>query len=303
MVLGLHTNFLQDVSHAGSVLLSDGFFRVAVPTFVLINGYYFQENKTREQKVAWLKRVAVLFIFWTLAYSPVWLSDTTSSLNLGVKVIKNLLIGYHHLWYLPGVLLSVVVVYLARNWSASLKLGVFAALYGTGVLLQYFSSFHTWDNTALGHALHPVWTHRNFLFFASPFFILGMAINSTQLHLKISKKQCLVLLGLGALGLSAEAYTSLIVFHAYSGLDNLASLVVICPALFIFVLQHPTQHQGTRRLALLSSGIYFIHPAFQLFWQSQFQLAQSALTLAVLLSSLIGAMALVLLKRRLPFIL
>ncbi len=303
MVVGLHTNFFQDVSHISSVILSDGFFRVAVPTFLLINGFYYQESKTREQKLTWLKRVGILYFFWTLAYSPIWLSDPTSSLSLVTKITKNVVIGYHHLWYLPAMILSVAMVHLTRKWSTAMKLAFFAVLYCTGVLLQYFSSFHVWEDTALGSALHSVWIHRNFLFFACPFFVLGMVINASQWHLKISQSQCLALLALGALGLAAEAYVDLVVFHAYSGLDNLATLVVICPALFIFVLQHETHHRDTRRLSLLSSGIYFIHPALQLFWQHKFQLAQSALTLAVLGSSLFGAAVLVLLKRRLPFIL
>ena len=176
-------------------------------------------------------------------------------------------------------------------------------MYSAGVLFQYLSSFHAWGNPTVETAMHPVWTHRNFLFFACPFFMLGMVINASQLHLKISKNQCLALLGLGALGLAAEAYICLVVLHAYSGLDNLITLIVISPALFVFVLQHPAHHRDTRRLSLLASGIYLIHPALQLFWQHNFQLVQSSLTLAVLGSSLFGAIVLIWLKRRLPFIL
>lgn len=41
MVVALHANFLQEYSLLGSYLLVNGLFRVAVPIFLIINGFYF----------------------------------------------------------------------------------------------------------------------------------------------------------------------------------------------------------------------------------------------------------------------
>lgn len=41
MVVGLHAGFLGDVDLLGEYLTVNGIFRLAVPTFLVINGFYF----------------------------------------------------------------------------------------------------------------------------------------------------------------------------------------------------------------------------------------------------------------------
>lgn len=52
----------------------DGFFRIAVPFFLMINGYYFHENISHvESFKKWLKRGIVLFFVWQAIYLPLYL--------------------------------------------------------------------------------------------------------------------------------------------------------------------------------------------------------------------------------------
>lgn len=54
MVVGLHTNFLRDLSFPVGYVLKNGFFRMAVPLFFIINGYYFYNIFTENKKLFWV---------------------------------------------------------------------------------------------------------------------------------------------------------------------------------------------------------------------------------------------------------
>lgn len=52
MVVGLHTNVFLAVGPAWDWLTANGLFRMAVPCFLVINGYYFGSSRDKGQ---WLK--------------------------------------------------------------------------------------------------------------------------------------------------------------------------------------------------------------------------------------------------------
>lgn len=41
IVVGMHAGFLTDISPIAAYLTANGLFRIAVPVFLLINGYFF----------------------------------------------------------------------------------------------------------------------------------------------------------------------------------------------------------------------------------------------------------------------
>ncbi len=65
-VVGLHAGFLADLTPLGSCLTVNGIFRIAVPVFLLINGFYFYPVLIKGKSADWLKRVLYLYVFWML---------------------------------------------------------------------------------------------------------------------------------------------------------------------------------------------------------------------------------------------
>ena len=72
MVVGIHSGFLEDISALGRYLTVSGLFRMAVPIFFVINGFYF--FSVPPEKIShWFKRVIQLYLFWTIVYIGYWL--------------------------------------------------------------------------------------------------------------------------------------------------------------------------------------------------------------------------------------
>lgn len=91
MVVGLHAGFLRDVHPGLSHFFTNGLFRVAVPTFLVINGY-FLERQLDQGLGAWVRRVALLYGLWMAIYAPLWLPGALAVPSFGREV---LLFGYY----------------------------------------------------------------------------------------------------------------------------------------------------------------------------------------------------------------
>lgn len=63
IVVAIHVNIFYEHPALNKITV-DGFFRIAVPFFLMINGYYFHENISHvESFKKWLKRGIVFFSF------------------------------------------------------------------------------------------------------------------------------------------------------------------------------------------------------------------------------------------------
>ncbi len=112
MVVGLHAGFLNDVTSIGNYLTVNGIFRIAVPVFLLINGFYFYPVLVKEKSAYWLKKILYLYFFWMLLYSKVWFRPSEISFIEIAQIAHTLIFGYYHLWYFSGLLGAAVLVIL-----------------------------------------------------------------------------------------------------------------------------------------------------------------------------------------------
>ena len=55
MVVGIHTNFLGEISPFAAYLMGGGLFRIAVPIFFLISGFYFRAVLAEGNVLVWIK--------------------------------------------------------------------------------------------------------------------------------------------------------------------------------------------------------------------------------------------------------
>ncbi len=139
IVVAIHVNIFYEHPALNKITV-DGFFRIAVPFFLMINGYYFHENISHvESFKKWLKRGIVLFFVWQAIYLPLYLPIEDLSYNRLAVFLSQLIFGYHHLWYISAMVLGGIILFALRDKPYSLALSLF--LFIIGCCLQYVRPF------------------------------------------------------------------------------------------------------------------------------------------------------------------
>jgi hypothetical protein len=302
MVVGLHTNFLEESSQLGSFLTVEGIFRMAVPEFFLINGFYFLSVIEHKRISVWLKRILILYAFWMFFYIYFWFRPKELSLHEIVKILLTLIFGYHHLWYLPGMIGASVLLFLTRKLTnVSLAL-ISLMLFFIGLSLEYAGNYHFFESPAVDMVVNHSWVYRNFLFFGFPFFCVGYLINKCGLHTKIKIISLFWISILGLCLLLLESYSNFRMSIEPESFDLYLSLLLLCP--IVFLLFYKLDIWGeSKSLALYSTGIYFIHPLFASIFEKFANFEGTLLTIITLVSSFIAAFGLIVLNKKLKFLL
>lgn len=303
MVVGLHAGFLGDISVLGQYLTANGIFRIAVPIFLIINGFYFYPLWSKGNSLYWFKRVLQLYLFWMLFYSYFWFRPSDISFIEFIKIAHELIIGYFHLWYLPAMIGAAALVILLKKLSLKSIITTILIMFVIGVTIQYVGNYHMVDNKIVDKFFNMHWIHRNLLFFAFPFFFIGFLINKFNIQEKISLNQAITLSMIGILLLLNESYFNYINPLRDGGFDNFISLLLVCPAIFL-VFMNLDLPGKSKQLSFYATGIYFIHPIFLKIYRRFFDfLGGTALTLIVILSSIIASYFLIKVNNRVKFIL
>ncbi|TKA97386.1 hypothetical protein FAZ78_06435 [Cereibacter changlensis] len=303
MVVGLHGGFLSEVDQLASWLTVNGLFRIAVPVFLIINGYFFHDALTAGRHWAWLRRVGALYILWMTFYFAYWI-DAPAPL-----LVVYLVFGWYHLWYLPGIFgAALLLVAINRIWpqrTAHTTAIVVTAVtaFVVGVAIQYAGNYSLFEG--LAHRLANIdQSHRNFLLFAFPFFSAGYLLKNCSLIEHFSAK---TLVAMSAIGLASIFTESLLNFRfpaIIGGLDNMFSLALLAPSLFMLSFHLPLKGEHAKTIALISSGVYFVHPFFLDVFRTAFNdPAPTPMTVVVAFCSVLASVALLMVHRRLPWIL
>lgn len=302
MVVGLHAGFLGELSTLGSYLSVNGLFRVAVPVFLIINGFYFYPVLAKNFQVNWLKRVLILYVVWMLFYSYFWFSVPDLSLVGVIKLVKNIIIGYHHLWYISGMLGAAVLLLALKRLSSILLIATIIISSVIGIAIQYLGNYHYFEGSVLDKLFNLNWFHRNALLFSYPFFGIGYLINKHNFHERFSLKSTVVIAAIGTIFLLFESYLNFYQEGSEGGFDNYLSLLFVCP--FIFMVFKKMDIQGnSKNIALYSSAIYFIHSFILSVLRKFSELEPTMLTVSCILISVVASYFIIEVNKRLKFIL
>lgn len=260
MVIGIHGEFLTNFNPSINFLTKNGIFRIAVPTFFIINGYYFVSISNKEKLFGWVKKLLIIYACWMLFYIPSWFPRESLSLFEIVKTIKIIVVGYHHLWYLLGTIGAGIITFYFRN---NLRNGITLAVicFILGVIIQYIGNYHFLTNPILDKLSNMNFIHRNFLFLGFPFFYLGYIIRKEKYFNYYSNIKLLFIFFLGLGLLLSESFYNYKNPLNDGGFDNYFSLILVAPSLFLLISrsQITTTNQ---KITLISTVIYLIHP----FW-------------------------------------
>lgn len=291
MVVGLHADFLGDISSVARYLTVNGLFRIAVPVFFVINGFFFY-SALQTSPFKWFKRALVLYGFWTLVYIYFWLRPDEFTLIKSIKItIVTVLVGHNHLWYLPAMIGAAAVLYLLRNCSTRLLFFLALVLFFIGLSIEYIGGYHLVQNATIDRLCGKLWLYRSFLFFAFPFFCIGYLLKRTGLYAKTPKTPLVLLTLLGLALLLAESYFNFTTQSTVKRFDIFASLIILCPALFLLALTTDVRGKS-KSIALYSTAIYFVHPLFISLFEN-FSLRETPLTIVVSIAATLAAAVLI----------
>lgn len=294
-IILLHGKIFFDVSHELSFFTVNGIFRIGVPVFLIITGYYFYLVKDLSK---WLKRIFTLYIFWMFFYSFFYF-DLTLSINAIVKNFLFFIFGYHHLWYLAGTILGGVLLFYTKNLTAKNQFSLAIILFSLGTCFQYIGNSHcfspVYDNFFNSYRIY-----RNFLTVCFPFLMLGFLIHKLKLNEKL-RSYLIPLLFLSLFILYVEVYVNYYYISKNDPLDLMFSLFLLCPLVFMFFLN--LNIKGTsKKLAIFSTALYLIHPLFQNVLK-YYSLNSVNSFIITLILSIVTSIFLIIIHRKFKFIL
>lgn len=292
MIILIHTKFLSETYTEISYILVNGVFRLAQPIFLIISGYFlYKVNNLSDFKI-WLKRLAILYLIWTLIYLPFWFS-----LDLSLGFIQNIFFGYFVLWYIVGVLLAGIILFYIRNYETKKLIYIAVSLYTIGYIIQLIGGMHILSGL-LDKAINYIPVYRNFLFKCLPFMILGFCINKIKLDEKITPPIYIIIILLILTVL--ESYVNYIILDGNKGMDFLMISLIACPLLFIYFKQKKIMGRKSDFLKI-SIALYLIHPlVMKMYYYFNFNFNYY---IFVIIFSLIFGLFLVLINRKFKYLL
>ncbi|WP_261511357.1 acyltransferase family protein [Chryseobacterium paludis] len=286
-VVFLHMHLLRDSYPELSFVLVNGVFRMAVPTFLIITGYYFYYVDNTDKLKKWLVRTFSLYVIWSIVYLPFWKEEDTW---------MNILFGYHHLWYLIGTFFSGIILFFIRKKSVSLLVTLILLLSSLGYGMQSLGNFHYFKNET-DSIINLFPSYRNFLLVCFPFLTIGYLINRLNLDTKYKPSLITVLAVVGLVVL--ESFLNYKMISPNENIDLLFSLLIACPLVFMYC-KNISVMVDTKILASLSTAIYLVHPLLMK-WILGRYLPYETIIFIILL--LVSSFILVFLNRKLKYLL
>ncbi len=251
MVIGIHCASIGYHSELWGVLTAQGLFRIAVPVFFIINGYYLYDSIRKGKATTVVGQLFGLFCCWQLAYLYFYyelaFTDPT-------EFLLTLLVGYHHLWYLSSLVVAVIAVYFIRRASSARLLCCAVALYLFGVFLQYGSNYQ-WFPLQQGHLFY-----RSAIFLGLPFVLIGFLLKREQIRPLPYAGGWAVL---AVLLLMLEALLNYQLHQQVMGYDLPLTALIAGPLVFLWASSLNVVHSPhSRWFAQTATLIYLLHPWF-----------------------------------------
>jgi len=263
-----HAKFLADYSDILGWMFLNGIGRITVPIFLVINGFYFWDAcHEKRHFFKWLSRVSTLYIFWMIAFAPVW----GPGVDGFAKIVQLFAFGWFHLWYIAGLILAGITLYILRGLRHQTLFGLAFLCFVSGVAIQYLATFEVFGGL-LGAVFDWNGSHRNFLLFSFPFMVIGYLLRSREERgVQKTGKPVKILCAVSCIGLLAEAMLIYVlagrpetIATPTVGIDNYFSQFFAAPLVFVTIKQLAISagKWNAKWVSQLSSGIYFTHPVF-----------------------------------------
>lgn len=270
MVVVVHTSPLLPYTEFGNFVLINILGRFAVPLFFITSGF-FVSMKSREDP-AYFKKYIIslikLYIFWSILYLPagfMWIQeniDIPYYLYPIAMILGFFYLGtYYHLWYMPALIFSLIVVeWCSKRIRHRYLLPVTFLLFCIGSLETYYGvlSF-SGLRTIIDDYMMVFFTTRNGLFFGLFFVAFGYYLSKSNRAIHVEHKRPWLIACL--LVLVVEAY-----LLNQTDTLNFNFLIMLAPCtvfLFLFLRDLPIHwNLDYHKLREYSELYYFTHAFF-----------------------------------------
>lgn len=251
-VVLLHLKFMSAYSQNISDFFVNGLFRVAVPVFLIINGYFLNSTFKKNTFTKTLMSLLKIYFLWMLIYSYFWLRQFN-----GADLLITVFFGYHILWYFPGLIFSSIILYLIRNKN-SITIAIISTLC---YLIGYTMQIILYKGVLLGDSndqLLKIIMYRNFLFDCLPLISTGYLISRGGLANKV--KNTPILLVCGVLLLILETTLNDKYFGASYQSDIMISTPLLSMTLFIIALNLIIKSKlESKKISQFATSVFLVH--------------------------------------------
>ena len=239
-----HMQPLFGYENFGGWYISNGIGRLAVPLFFIINGFFICSKLDDYQAVKkYVKHLILIYLVWTLIYSPFFIT------SVRVKdIIAIILTGYYHLWYMPAVIIAIILLYFIKKY---IKNDYYILLFG---LILYIVGF------ILSHYANKIFYYRNGITIGFIFVAIGYFIKSKQVEKYFRDVHLILIICTTVIAITIESYYRFVTTQGNPFQDFLFFILVLSPSIFILVIKHPKYVSNKGFINIVSSGIYFLHP-------------------------------------------
>ncbi len=192
LVVAIHTFPFADLSPSFNLFFISTICRLAVPMFFVcssfflfskINRAYGHEAENEEALKHTLKRLGILYLAWSVIYLPytIWnYAEVGFSFSGLLGYIRDFFLNgsYYHLWFLPALMLGIVIVYvLYTRRGLTFAAMVCGGLYLFGWMVNIFAPM--WEGLPVisviyGFLIKMLGTVRDGFFFAPAFILIGL---------------------------------------------------------------------------------------------------------------------------------
>lgn len=203
LVVCIHVYPFVDISETFNMYFMQCVCRLAVPFFFVVSAYFFfrkitagKEQENREHLKSWLIRLARIYLIWTVIYLPyvIWnYASTGFTWQSLLGYIRDFFFtgSYYHLWFLPALMVGMIIVcWLYEKKGMGFAIEISALLYVLGYLINNYAV--VWSSLPVVSILYGFFaktlvTARDGFFFAPMFLSIGMLLAKTRrLPMKIS---------------------------------------------------------------------------------------------------------------------
>lgn len=255
-IIAVHIHLFQDINTPLYRILTQSLFRVGVPFYFTVSGYYFAGRLNDDQKVrSYIRRLLKIYLIFEAA--DILLSLLAGfSYPPGIIVLRFLTTGLNRIyWYLISLILTCVL--LRKPWQK----GYTVSLMILGFLLYLFAmTFDSFSFLPAGgwldrlkdlHAFLWVWPQAGF---NESVLFLSLGVFLKQKNIQIRNPYLLLVLSMFLLigeGWFCQA-------HGAADANCYFSLIPCSAFLFLTTLKHP-QILSVPHSADLSLYIYMVH--------------------------------------------
>lgn len=269
MVVAIHCLPLHRLWPDGDILITLTLFRIAVPFFFMISGYYvFSDLATQNSYPArqriWLfiKKQLQVYLIATLLFLPLAWYSGILGLNMPLDTfIQTFLVNgiLYHLWYFPAIITGgLLVMGLLTRLSFKQVFFIAVGLYVVGL------GGDSWSGLAAQTPITPLYSlifqlldgTRNGIFFAPLFLILGVL--ARRFAKKPASPHRYSYLMISLICLLLESY----LLHHFTTPKH-DSMYVFLPFVLLFLFPIIQQWQAPmiwKQAGRLSLWLYLLHP-------------------------------------------